>query len=105
MRLRRESDGFHVVPAPVCAQSPQGHDVDRDNHQRPERIARKEEHLSDGVEADHGYAEPASQLVTCHNPECGEQLQDAEDEGDPPSAWIHGLIRGMTLVSTRDFPR
>ena len=39
--------------------------------------------------ADHGHREPAGQLVTGQDPGRREQLQRAEDEGDPaPSAQI-----------------
>src|SRR6185437_4973075 len=78
-----DSGGLYVLPAPVRAQPPQGHDVARDDQQGPEREARKEEHLGDGVYADHGDPEPAGYLVADDDPERGEQLQDAENEDDP----------------------
>jgi hypothetical protein len=56
--------GFDVLTAAVGAEPPQRDDVGRDDHQGPERIGRDEEHLGDGVEADHGHREPTGYLVT-----------------------------------------
>jgi hypothetical protein len=44
------------------------------------------DYLADGVEADYGHREPAGRLVTGQDPERGEDLQRAEDEGDPAGA-------------------
>ena len=75
--------GFQVGAAAVGAQPVQRDDVHRDDHQGPERVRGDEEHLVDGAEPQHHHAEPAGQLVACQHPAGGQQLQDADDEGDP----------------------
>ncbi len=67
------SRGCHRRTAPIAPRCPPRWS------QGPERVGRDEEHLADGVEADHGHREPAGQLVTCPHPEHRQQLHGAID--------------------------
>ena len=88
--------GFEVPTAAVGAQPVQGDHVHGDDGQGPERVGGDEEHLVDGVEPDHHHGEPAGRLVACQHAGGGQQLQGAEDEGDPaPGALVGEHVVGV----------
>jgi hypothetical protein len=93
--------GGQVFVAAVGAQPVQRHHVHSDDGQCPERVGRDEEHHVDGVEPDHGHREPAGQLVARQDPGRGDQLQDGEDQRDPPPS---ALVGGTATTCSPGLP-
>jgi len=77
--------------ATVDRQAVHDRDVHREERQRPERIGGDGEQSDDRAHPGRGDAEPAAELAAAPDRERGEDLYDAEDEGDP--AQVLRLLR------------